>query len=137
MRQVGILASCGLVALDEIVPQLSEDHTKLKKIANAIHQHNSVNFKIDIENVQTNILMIQIKNKKFTAGDFTKRLMSISKDEIKKRIVDSEGNGISLILSSRDWSFARLVVYHQITEEHVELAIKKILHVIDEFDSKF
>lgn len=34
MRQVGVLAAAGLVALDEVVPLLSKDHERTKKIAN-------------------------------------------------------------------------------------------------------
>lgn len=34
MRQVGVLAAAGLVALDEVVPLLSKDHERTNKIAN-------------------------------------------------------------------------------------------------------
>lgn len=33
MRQVGILAAAGLVALDTIVPGIDTDHEKLRRIA--------------------------------------------------------------------------------------------------------
>lgn len=33
MRQVGILAAAGLVALDTIVPAMNTDHEKLRRIA--------------------------------------------------------------------------------------------------------
>jgi len=33
MRQVGILAAAGLVALEEVVPLLGKDHERTKKLA--------------------------------------------------------------------------------------------------------
>lgn len=35
MRQAGILAAAGLVALDEVVPLLAADHERTKRIANS------------------------------------------------------------------------------------------------------
>lgn len=36
MRQAGILAAAGIVALDTVVPILKTDHTHIKQIANGI-----------------------------------------------------------------------------------------------------
>jgi threonine aldolase len=136
MRQVGFLAAAGIYALDNIVPTLSNDHTKIRRIAEALHALNSPILRIDIEHVQTNILMLHLTNDKMNSSDFSKRLLVIDDAEITAGATDSNGQGICLKLSARDWSFARVVAYHQITDEMVELAIKKLTYVIKEFEAK-
>lgn len=137
MRQIGLLAAAGIYAIDNIVPRLSQDHEQLKRIANAIHNLNSPLFKIDLENVKTNILMIYITTKKFTSTDFAQRLLEIRNDEVENGIVDDNGNGIVVKISSRDWSFSRIVIYTEVTDAEVDLTIKKLLYVIKEFESQF
>ncbi|KAG4067197.1 hypothetical protein HA402_000188 [Bradysia odoriphaga] len=136
MRQVGVLAAAGLVALDTIVPGFNEDHEKVRRIAQAIFSTRSPNVTVDIENVQTNILMIQLVNEKITSSDFTKRLSEVTEAELLNNITDKSGKGILVQVSSKDCKFARLVIYRQITDEDVDLAIKKIKFVIHEFDNK-
>jgi len=136
MRQVGILAAAGIVALDTIVPEIGVDHAKVRRIAEAIYNTKSPNITVDIENVQTNILMIQLVNEKISSSDFTKRLSEVTEVELLNNITDKSGKGIVVQVSSRDCKFARLVIYRQITDEDVDLAIKKIEFCIEEFDKK-
>lgn len=80
--------------------------------------------------------MIQLVNEKITSSDFTKRLLEVTEAELSNNITDNGGKGILVQISSKDCKFARLVVYRQITDEDVDLAIKKIKFVIHEFDDK-
>lgn len=171
MRQIGVLAAAGLVALDQIVPTLKIDHANARLVANgkfsfititnlikiikqiikcisiyftAIYKYQNNNFvRVDIDNLHTNILLLEICDKngmdheKFTASDLSRRLASITEQEIANRITDEEGRGIVVKVSARDWKFARLVFYHQIREKQVQLAIKKILYVLSEFNEKY
>lgn len=57
MRQVGILAAAGLYALKNNVERLKEDHEKAQILAKAIN--NSEAFEIDMNSVQTNILLFK------------------------------------------------------------------------------
>lgn len=75
-----------------------------------------------------------VNESKFSPTDFTKRLATIAADEVALGIVDANGRGIAVQASARDWKFVRLVMYHEIGDEGVELAIKKIVHCIQEFD---
>uniref|UniRef100_A0A1B0CA38 Putative threonine aldolase n=1 Tax=Lutzomyia longipalpis TaxID=7200 RepID=A0A1B0CA38_LUTLO len=134
IRQGGILAAAGLVSLDTIVPILDADHRRTKMIADAINKLQSPNFKVDIENVQTNILMVQLIEIDLKAPEFVKRLQEVKEEEIAANVTDRDGKGIVVKISARDWGFCRLVVYTQITDEDVELAIKKIAFVIREFE---
>lgn len=136
MRQSGHLAAAGLIALNTIVPCLREDHARTKDIANAIHQIRSPNFHVDLTNVHSNILLIQINSDRITANDFCERLQSISKQEILDGVKTNSNQGILVKASARDWSYTRVVVYHQITGSDVEYAIKKLTYVIKEIDRK-
>lgn len=136
MRQIGFLAAAALVALDEVVPRLNLDHERTRRIAKAIHAMNSPLFTVDLENVHSNILMVQILTDKIKSCDFTNRLAEVTPKEIEKGITDPTGKGISVKLSARDWAFARIVIYTNLTDEDVDLAIKKIKYVIEEYQAE-
>jgi threonine aldolase len=58
MRQAGILASAGLYALKNNIDGLKEDHQKAQDLAKCIALPN---LEIDLESVQTNILIFEPK----------------------------------------------------------------------------
>uniref|UniRef100_A0A1B0BCP1 Aromatic amino acid beta-eliminating lyase/threonine aldolase domain-containing protein n=1 Tax=Glossina palpalis gambiensis TaxID=67801 RepID=A0A1B0BCP1_9MUSC len=139
MRQCGILAAAGLVALEKIVPLLPEDHRRTRRIAQAINNLRSSNFNVDLDNVHTNILLIHMINPKISASSFAKRLAEVTQKELNENITTTdetgqEMRGIQLKVSSRDWTYARIVLYNQISDKDIEYAIKKIEYVIQEYD---
>lgn len=88
---------------------------------------NSKLFKVDLPSVQTNILMIYLDSTKVSADDFLQRLYDIHQNDTIK---------IRIRATTRDSSCVRLVFYWEITDEDVEMAIKKIELVIKEFEAK-
>lgn len=134
MRQAGILAAAGLVALDDIVPKLANDHRHTKDISQAIFDLNSPYVSVDIDKVQTNICMINmLQPQKYSAKYIVDRLNTVTTDEISNGITDKNGNGIVVKVSARDeWNCIRYVVYHHVNDELTELAIKKIQFCISE-----
>ena len=60
MRQVGYLAAAGLYALKHNISRLSEDHEKARRLAEIISK--TEQFKIDLQNVQTNIIIFRPTN---------------------------------------------------------------------------
>jgi threonine aldolase len=58
MRQAGILAAAGLVAFDDILPKLAEDHRKAKVLAERLAK--VPGFEVDLESLQTNIVMLKL-----------------------------------------------------------------------------
>ncbi|XP_055543208.1 uncharacterized protein LOC129728776 [Wyeomyia smithii] len=134
MRQVGFLAAAGLCALDEIVPKLGDDHKRTRKIAQAINDMNSSIISVDLENLHTNILLLKILSKKITSSDISTRFAQVFSKEIESEITDTQGRGICVKVSARDWAFTRIVMYTNITDEEVDLAIKKIKYVIKEYE---
>ena len=59
MRQVGIFAAAGLYAFKNNIERLKEDHDKAKYLAERINAN--PNLEIDMEAVQTNILLFKPK----------------------------------------------------------------------------
>uniref|UniRef100_A0A0K8WJI0 L-allo-threonine aldolase n=1 Tax=Bactrocera latifrons TaxID=174628 RepID=A0A0K8WJI0_BACLA len=135
MRQAGILAAAGIVALDTIVPRLREDQQKTRRIAEAIHKAKSPNVTVDLATVHTNILLIHLPNAKFGATAFAKRCSEVTPEELAAGVhAAHKEQGIKLKVSARDWQFARIVLYHQISDADVDLVIKKFNYIIRDVD---
>jgi threonine aldolase len=60
MRQAGVLAAAGLIALREMPARLGEDHANARILADAVAQHPTVN--IDLEAVETNIVIFTLRD---------------------------------------------------------------------------
>ena len=58
MRQAGLLAACGLVALEQLVDRLMDDHTHARALANGLNAINSAF--VDVQSVETNIVMADV-----------------------------------------------------------------------------
>ena len=58
MRQAGILAAAGLMALEESPKRLHEDHTNAKRLADGLANINGI--AINVETVETNIVIFDI-----------------------------------------------------------------------------
>ena len=72
MRQVGYLAAAGIVALKTMVERLQEDHEKAKMLADGLKQIQGI--KLDMERVQTNMVIFDISSLNMGAGEFLSQL---------------------------------------------------------------
>jgi threonine aldolase len=59
MRQVGILAAAGLLALDSMVDRLAEDHDNCRRLAEGLARLRRL--RVDLVKVQTNIVIFQVE----------------------------------------------------------------------------
>jgi len=59
MRQAGVLAAAGLIALEEMPKRLGEDHANARLLAEAVDSCEGAS--IDLEGVQTNIVIFSVK----------------------------------------------------------------------------
>ena len=71
LRQAGILAAAGIVALQHMVDRLAEDHANAAKLAEAVA---SAGFAIDLSTVQTNIVIFDVSRMGVKAADFAAKL---------------------------------------------------------------
>ena len=72
MRQSGILAEAGLYALENNLLRLAVDHTNAKNLAIGMNRLDGIT--IDMESVETNIIIADIASDLMSADQFQARL---------------------------------------------------------------
>ena len=107
MRQAGILAAAGLIALEQGPQKLAEDHAKAKFLAEGLVRIRGI--RIASAKVQTNILMCEISGTGMTSYELSQRLAA--------RNVLASGFGPQLI---------RFVTHLDVSREQCELALEII-----------
>lgn len=70
-RQAGIIAAAGIVALEEMIERLAEDHENASTLA---RQLEGIGFNIDLRLVQTNIVFLDLAHHKIMAKVFADSL---------------------------------------------------------------
>ena len=68
MRQAGVLAAAGIVALEKMTKRLGEDHEKARKLAQGLAAIPGL--EIDMDTVQTNMVMVGTKGAGIDAAEF-------------------------------------------------------------------
>jgi threonine aldolase len=104
MRQAGIIAAAGLVALESMVDRLAEDHENARYLAKGIAHMGAVD--IDLESVQTNIVIFDVARLGTTSEAFARLL---------------EGKGLRVTTKGR--TRVRCVTHYGIEKEDVERAL--------------
>lgn len=72
MRQVGVLAAAGIIAIEESPEKLIQDHQNAKLLAEGIA--NLPNTKINLETVQTNIVIFDVSEARFSSDEICQKL---------------------------------------------------------------
>ena len=72
MRQAGVIAAAGIVALETMVDRLGEDHENARLLAEGLAQIEGI--EIDLKRVQTNIVIFAVRRHTITASMLTQRL---------------------------------------------------------------
>jgi len=72
MRQAGVLAAAGVVALNEMVDRLAEDHRHARRLAEGLAEAKGLS--IDLEGVRTNIVYMEIVRDDLSSTTLAERL---------------------------------------------------------------
>jgi len=72
MRQAGVLAAAGIVALRQMVDRLVDDHANARKLAEGLAALNDV--AVDLDRVQSNMVFFQIKKEDLSAAQLVEKL---------------------------------------------------------------
>jgi len=72
MRQAGIIAAPGIIALEKMIDRLEEDHKNARALAEGLAQINGIS--IDLKNVQTNIIHFDVSELLVTSDQFVSKL---------------------------------------------------------------
>jgi threonine aldolase len=112
MRQAGVIAAAGIVALEEMTERLSEDHANAKMLADGLAQISSI--QIDPTRVKTNMVYFDLQpDAKVDTQSLSQKLL---------------GDGIRLNPNGA-YRF-RAVTHYWIKTEDVELVLKRIKHYL-------
>lgn len=112
MRQAGIIASAGIIALSSMINRLAVDHDNAKFLAEQLASIDEIT--IDLETIKTNIVFFEVNENSFLNGrDIIRRL----KDE----------HNILLDLSG---SRLRAVTHYWISREDVEALIQGLKAIL-------
>jgi threonine aldolase len=110
MRQAGVIAAAGIVAIESMIERLAEDHGKAKRLANALAELPSV--KLDPASVQTNILVVTLR------APWT--------GPAAVAALKSEG----VLVGSPRADRIRLVTHYDVSDEKIDMAIETIARVL-------
>lgn len=111
MRQAGVLAAAGLVALEMMIDRLAEDHANARRLAEGLAEVPGL--KVDLETVQTNMVMVDIVDERWTARALVEALRRegvLCNDTGPRRI--------------------RLVTHKDVTAADIELALDAIARTV-------
>jgi threonine aldolase len=117
MRQAGIIAAAGIVALNQMVDRLAEDHENCRRLAYGLADLPQVEIKP--EEVRTNILV-------FSLRDAQRQPLSLEKTNLFLQRAEEYGVRLSLIGGSN----IRAVTHYGIEGQHIETALTGIQHAL-------
>ena len=115
MRQVGIIAAAGIIALERMIDRLAEDHNNAEKLAGAIAKMNG--FSINLDSVQTNIVYFELESEDITAQEV---------------VEEARQNGI-LFLNLGPKRF-RMVTHYGIDSDDIETTISVLDCIIEQLN---
>ena len=106
MRQAGVLAAAGLVALDTMVDRLAEDHQNARRLAHGLANIDGLN--VDPEQIQTNIVFFEVDTTLGTAADM---IAALERQDVKVSYPGKQS--------------IRMVTHRHITPEDIEEALSR------------
>ena len=111
MRQAGIIAAPGLVALRTLIPRLAEDHANARRLGEALAQIPGLG--VDLATVQTNMVRVDVKALGIDGATFARHLAARG-----VRGLPDMGTVV------------RFVTYRNITRDDIERAIPIIAETV-------
>jgi threonine aldolase len=105
MRQAGVLAAAGIVALEEMVERLAQDHENARRLAQGLAD--AAGLAVDTTAVETNLVYIKVTRPQITAPELVKRLAA---------------RGVLVLAASRD--LIRAVPTYHVTAEEIGAVIR-------------
>jgi threonine aldolase len=110
MRQAGVLAAAGLIALSESPKGLPEDHANARLLAEGLAELPGI--KIDPEKVVTNVVIFEVSATGLTADGISAQL--------RERGVLASGFGSSI----------RMVTHYDVSRADIEAALRELRAVL-------
>jgi threonine aldolase len=116
MRQAGVIAAAGIVALTEMVDRLAEDHTNAKRLAEGLAQIPGIS--IEPEAVETNILFFGVRDADGAAADVMPLVTAAAR--------------AGVLFSGGDDGRIRAVTHYGISAAEIERALAVVAEALQE-----
>jgi len=104
MRQAGVVAAAGIIAIEKMVDRLRDDHSNAHQLAKGLAATNGLS--VDLTQVQTNIVVCDVSGLGITGEEWVSRL-----------------NQMGVKTGTLDESRVRLVTHRGIEKEDIEYAL--------------
>jgi len=113
MRQAGILAAAGIIALEKMIERLEEDHKNAQILGEGLAKIEEI--KVDLETVQTNMVYFDLQESDIDTYKFLPKLAEYN-----------------ILGSPRPPTKVRLVTHYGINREDIYTTIKAIKEIVSE-----
>jgi threonine aldolase len=113
MRQAGIIAAPGIIALEKMIDRMEEDHRNARRLAEGIAKIEGI--KVDLDRVQTNMVLFDVSDLGVADELFLSKLKE---------------NDVLALTNAKNR--VRMVTHRGIEKEHIEKAIVAIENVSNE-----
>jgi len=114
MRQAGILAAAGIIALEKMIDRLEEDHQNARLLGEGLAQIPGI--KVDLSTVQTNMVNLEIQKDGWDTFKFLKELVQYN-----------------ILGSPRPPFKVRLVTHYGISKEDILVTLKVIKEIMKDY----
>jgi len=111
MRQAGILAAAGIIALEQMMERLKEDHKNARILGEGLANISGI--KVDLETIQTNMVYFDLRESGMDTYQFLPKLAKYN-----------------ILGSPRPPTKIRLVTHYGISEEDIYTTIEAIKEVV-------
>jgi threonine aldolase len=135
MRQAGVIAAPGIVALEKMIDRLEEDHKNAKALAKGLTQIDGIT--IDLNKVQTNIIHFGVSESLGTCDQFVSKLtengvlafteLRGTSNHLVSKLTEKEG-----LTLPRDTKRIRMVTHRGIEKEDIDKTLNIIESIVKE-----
>ncbi|XP_036428501.1 threonine aldolase 1 isoform X2 [Colossoma macropomum] len=131
LRQSGILAAAGKIALTDMTSRLEEDHRNARTFAKALTQCDPPLYQVDLAAIETNIVRFRLRDPGLSPTEFCELMGAVSEGE-----VETLGQGVRVLMFPHVGGTVRAVWHLDINEEDTQLAIKKAQFLAQQYSLK-
>ena len=126
MRQVGVIAAPGVIALEKMSQRIQEDHDNAQVFAKGISAMSDLGLKVNLESVESNIVYFELSRDDMTASEFAEKLAE------SQKVGREEIMAVSVKILAINSTRMRGVVHHQVSREGVETALAKMRALLEQ-----
>ena len=121
MRQAGVIAAPGLIALEKMSQRLEIDHNMAQFLAKGLASMSDLGIRIDAKEVETNIVLFSLERSDMSPSEFVSRLEEEG---------TAKGERVVVRMLTMGQDKVRAVLNHHVDHDAVECAIIRVREVL-------